>query len=392
MVVRCVKQIIVKTLWWILRHLIDEGRFNSDQEIDWGLKYLRDRVMPDGFVCSSRPYSAFYLKYGIRVPEAYNKAFKSYWQGSNGDRFMSLDLYYCYIVPMLNRFDFINALTDKGFYSTLFHDVRMPKTIVKNRNGIYYDNDDRVLSEHDAIVRCSKLDRQCQYIIKPTVDTACGMGVALFDAQDIREVEKMFNKYKKDFIIQIKLKQHKVLNSLNESSLNTLRLYTYRDSRRRIVFLDEGSMVRIGSKGSVKDNVSAGGGFCPLDAEGNVSDRFMSERTFEIRSLAKEKGLSNVRIPSFGEAKGLVLKLHERFPYFDLIGWDIAIDEDGYPVFIELNTIPFIEGPQMAHGPMFGGQLDDVLERLKGVDCTPRISSRCWFSNGSRRISDVITY
>ena len=54
-------------------------------------------------------------------------------------------------------------------------------------------------------------------------------------------------------------------------------------------------------------------------------------------------------------------------PYFDFIGWDIGLCEDGEPVFVEYNVRPFVEGPQMACGPMFGELLDEVMDRVKNV-------------------------
>jgi hypothetical protein len=174
--------------------------------------------------------------------------------------------------------------------------------------------------------------------------------------------------------------------------LNTLRLYTYRDLEKKVHFVDECAIVRIGGKGSIKDNVSAGGGFCALGVNGEISDRFLREKSFEARSLADVTGVRNAVIPNYLDAKSFVCSLHDRLPYFDWIGWDVAINQEGKPVFIEFNVIPFIEGPQMAHGPIFGKYLDEVMSRIIGSQTKYRMAAEAVFRNGFRRIDGIVTY
>ena len=180
--------------------------------------------------------------------------------------------------------------------------------------------------------------------------------------------------------------------ALNGSSLNTLRLYTYRDLKKNVHFVDECAIVRIGGKGSIKDNVSAGGGFCALGINGEISDRFLREKSLEVRSLADETGVRNAVVPNYVAAKKFVCGLHSRLPYFDWIGWDVAVNSEGEPVFIEFNVIPFIEGPQMAHGPIFGKHLDEVMTRIKGCKTRYRLASETTFVNGFRRIEGIVTW
>lgn len=48
----------------------------------------------------------------------------------------------------------------------------------------------------------------------------------------------------------------------------------------------------------------------------------------------------------------------------DLVGWDIAVAEDGTPVLIELNQYPDCEFIQLFNGPMFGKYTDALLEAI----------------------------
>ena len=53
-------------------------------------------------------------------------------------------------------------------------------------------------------------------------------------------------------------------------------------------------------------------------------------------------------------------------PLVRIVGWDIAVDEEGDPVFIEFNCNPGQN--QMTYGPTFGDYTDEVLEEVFGVN------------------------
>ena len=56
-------------------------------------------------------------------------------------------------------------------------------------------------------------------------------------------------------------------------------------------------------------------------------------------------------------------ELHPRLPYFNLIGWDFGIDQQGEPVLIEWNRAPDLS--QTAHGPAFGEMTEEILLSLR---------------------------
>ena len=129
-----------------------------------------------------------------------------------------------------------------------------------------------------------------------------------------------------------------------------------------------------------------------MGVNGEVSDCFLRERSFEVRSLAEVKGFENLVIPNYQEAKSFVRSLHDRLPYFDWIGWDIGIDPKGKPIFIEFNLVPFVEGPQMAHGPMFGRYLDEVMNRIKVCRTRYKVRAEATFDHGFKRFDGIVRY
>lgn len=153
------------------------------------------------------------------------------------------------------------------------------------------------------------------------------------------------------------------MGKLNPTSLNTCRLYTYRRVGTSEYML-LGAAVRFGGKGAYRDNACTGGGFCKINDDGSVEDAIHNYRRFGWGSLKAEKGLEGLRIPNYDKVLETALRLHKSIPYMDLIGWDIAVDEEGEPVLIELNQYPDCEFLQIFNGPMFGEYTDELLERI----------------------------
>jgi len=253
-----------------------------------------------------------------------------------------------------------SAYVDKGFYDTLFPDVNRPQTIIKNVNGFYY-GEHKPISKEEAISRCSDLG---DVIIKPTVLGTWGSGVRLFHTVNgfIPEmnisIDALFARYKRSFIIQSKLEQHPDLARLNPTSVNTIRVLSYRKGNEVIILY---AVIRIGREGKVVDNETAGGIKADIDlltgrikgpAFGSPTERLMPSTDSGIV-------LDEYLIPSFEKVLDFVKDLHLRLPYFRMIGWDISVDKKGNPVMIEWNRSA--ELSQVAHGPAFGEYTEEIL-------------------------------
>jgi hypothetical protein len=155
--------------------------------------------------------------------------------------------------------------------------------------------------------------------------------------------------YGLNFTVQQCIKQHTKMASFNESSVNTVRVYTYFNSNGEYEILR--TVQRFGGKGSVVDNASAGGGYCLIRSDGIVDRNIF--RSLSMGKSQLESGVTK-EIPSYDKICCATLELHRRLPYFDLIGWDMAVDEDGIPVVLEYNCVaPSIDIPQTAGGPLF---------------------------------------
>lgn len=353
---------------------------NSKKEIFLAERFFKLETQPDEYdgKLFKKQRSPFWSAHGFEVSGMYAD-FYSHFSGIESDRYFSDDIYYFYALPALNRQDFMLAYTDKNIADSIFRGFRQPETVVKNINGIFVDANGKRISRASAATVCCHED-YC--IVKPTVNGGSGVGVVKVKINTEREAKELFDSRGSNYIVQRVLRQHSGMASLNESSVNTIRIFTYRDIDGDIHYVRGHSFIRFGKKGAAMDNVAAGGVLCHVSDTGIANDSYAGFNTMKLQSLSKNFGIVDFHVPSFDKAVNFAKRLHERLFYFDYVGWDIAIGEDGEPVYMEFNLQPTTEGDQMASGPSFGEFLDEVVERMKKVEKSEVVFSRRLFRHG----------
>ena len=334
---------------------------NTNKEFFWGDWYFKSHVMAEDFnyKAHKKELSAYFESRGFKVSMMFDDYF-SHLNGIHSDRYLSMDVYYFFVIPALNRPDFKDAYLDKNIYSELFPKVKQPRAIVKNMHGLYYRDGEQITMEQavDAVVNAGG-----ELMIKPTVETCNGEGVEQIRDFGPEAIRELFNHYAFNFIVQEKVRQHPALSQVNPTSLNSMRLYTYRHLDGSYEYLYPYAHLRFGGKGAIKDNVSQGGGTCLIDRDGLVDDKVFRFKHMEVSSLKRETGIEHLVIPEYQRVIDTLIEMHKRLPYFDYVGWDVTVLPDGEPLLIEFNLAPSVEGPQMMAGPMFGDCLDEVVER-----------------------------
>lgn len=353
---------------------------NSNKEFHWGDWYFKDHVMASGFdyKAHKKELSPYFEERGFKVSMMFDDYF-SRLNGISSDRYLSMDLYYFYIIPALNRHDFKDAYLDKNIYSVLFPNIKQPQTVFKNINGHFYRDGVEITIDHavDAVKSCG-----VNMIIKPTVETCNGEGVEQLGNLTDHQLRSLFEHYSINFIVQEKVVQHPDLQRVNPTSLNSMRLYTYRHLDGSYEFLYPFAHMRFGGKGAIKDNVSQGGGTCLINADGSVDDKVFRFKNMKVSSLKEETGVENLVIPNYSGVIQSLFDMHNRLPYFDYVGWDVTVLPNGEPLLIEFNLVPSVEGPQMMAGPMFGDLLDEVIDRARQVECIRMQTFKKTFSKG----------
>lgn len=281
--------------------------------------------------------------------------------GYYSKEYIPRSLYHVELVPKANMVPYRDAYADKNMIDVLFRDAKHAHTILKRMNGYFY-YEGKPVSKQEAIELCSNL---ANAIIKPILEHS-GQGIKSLEVKNGEtsleglKIESVFDKYGDNFLIQERLKQHEEMNKLNATSVNTLRILTYRSDMEILLIY---SVVRIGRQGQVIDNQSAGGISAIINEDGKLGKYAYGGFTEEkVEKTDSGTVLEGFEIPSYTKAIETVKQLHFQLPYFNLIGWDIAIDEEGDPVLIEWNASPGLS--QSAFGPGLGKYTERIIREL----------------------------
>lgn len=146
---------------------------------------------------------------------------------------------------------------------------------------------------------------------------------------------------KTGYLFQDVVVQHRELDKLNPSCLNTMRIDTYINPDGKIEVIS--AYIRMSFRNAHVDNITSGGLMVGVDKdkgwlkkEGYTNFKDAGTKIFTEHPVTNTV-FENFKIPYFSEAKDLVIKAAGLMPGLRLVGWDVAITESG-PVLIEGNS------------------------------------------------------
>lgn len=233
---------------------------------------------------------------------------------------------------LYDTYSYICFLRDKLLFEKYLNSKSIPTahTIAIIKNGLFYD------SNLQNRVNEVELFNNRNLFIKPLADE-CGKGIySISNYDEYKKIEEVFNQG--TFIIQEKISQHEIMESLNSSSINTLRIITIHNNDDSISVF--GILLRVGTKKSgCVDNSSQGGIVVPVSVSGKLNEfGFQKPGYGGITNIHPDSKtvFSDFKIPYFDEAISLVKKAHEALYTIHSIGWDVAITPSG-PILIEGN-------------------------------------------------------
>lgn len=277
----------------------------------------------------------------------------------------------CYIEPVLTPQEFQSFYNDKNSFGIIIpHDI-MPKTYLRSIDGILYD------SEYNPVKLYSLndlFDSSERLIVKPSRDMG-GNGVSLFnkktdgyyDSQNNKlTIEYLLSEYKRNFLVQECIKQSKYMSQFNSTSVNTIRMATYRDVKTGKIHI-LGAVLRIGGKGAFVDNACSGGSFIGINEDGTLG-KYACNQYGQTSPVYNDINFStsSFTIPDFDKIKEFAKSIAKRLPHMSLFANDIAIDENGNPKLIEVNTTDFSYWLYQFNGvPVFGDKTNDILNHCK---------------------------
>ena len=299
--------------------------------------------------------------------------------GRQDHRYVPEDIYYTEIEPRLNNKLFSKAWTDKNSYELFLGDrVRIPEAVLRCVNGVLYTPDFSPAGRPEEYKMFPAGLEGQKLVIKPTMDSGGGKAVRVISVsgsgfevyppvKGVTALSQLFGLYGGNFIIQKYIDQHPWFARFNESSLNTVRILTYRSIRNEeAVVLHR--LLRAGRRGSVVDNQASGGIACAIDTEGGLM-------AFGIdKAGRRHMGTDSIHfseagvVPFMKEITELALEVASCYRHSRLLGLDFAVSEKGEVILIEVNDsnneINFF---QMSSGPLFGSFTEEVASSCRNL-------------------------
>lgn len=305
---------------------------------------------------------AFYKPY--RVP---SMVFHRYFTEKTGRfcvNYLPQDLYVGYLDPYFNDIRAAKYLDNKCYYDMLFHWIPQPILVVKRVNNIWLTGTGKPLSKEEmkALISAEELG----LFVKEAQLTAGGHGVEFVESgrDAFEKVMKIAAKIKTDIVVQRKIIPHAGYAKFNESSVNSLRIYSVLDTDGNVKIYS--AVLRIGVGASKVDNYASGGVSCGITEDGKLR-KYAFNKKGERVEKHPSSGIvfEGYELPSYAEAVELVKKAHPTIPHFRSVSWDIAITENGTPILIEANLCRGgIDLLQLCNGPLFGEDTKKILEEV----------------------------
>ena len=185
-------------------------------------------------------------------------------------------------------------------------------------------------------------------LVKPDALTQ-GEGIHLLSQEELQDgIHAFFTKATSErFLLEAFIEQHPVLNAVNPSSVNTLRICSVRDAKGEVHII--GASLRAGGADSIVDNLHANGVQYSVDPEKGIIIRggvsYSGERDIYYHPSTKHK-MIGLQIPNWDIIVNTVKEAGKVLPNLRYIGWDIAVTEDGCEI-IEANIEQGSNGMQM---------------------------------------------
>ena len=279
-----------------------------------------------------------------------------------------------FIEPVLTPAENLLYYNDKNSLNKILPPpMCSPKVLIRSINGIFYDGSySHLTGDVDSYI--SAINKS-KIILKPTLECS-GRGVRIFTKltsgkfadKNGNELSASFleKQYRGNFLIQEYLNQSKELSKFNESSVNTIRIATYRDIKGNVHPLK--SILRIGRKGAEMDNAHSGGMFCGIDSAGNlgnyVCDWLGNKQTvFNDMDFTKSMQISN-----FSDVVSFALNVSKYVLHHDLVALDIALSAENNPCLLEINVGGFGGWAfQFTSGSMFGEYTEEIINKCWNV-------------------------
>lgn len=182
------------------------------------------------------------------------------------------------------------------------------------------------------------LKKNEEFMVKP-YDGLGGNGVYKEYTKNIKNTKEFYDYLNENHLfVEEYVKQNEEINKLCRESVNTIRIMTFSyDGKSEIIY----AAMRIGNGINNVDNFHQGGMGCKIDFEkgilvGDAIDKDLNHYDVHPKSKVKFDGFV---LPYWEDVKKVVLEASLVNKNIHLVGWDVAITNDGVTL-IEGNRRP----------------------------------------------------
>lgn len=313
----------------------------------------------------------YYVKYyGKKIPYLWHRLYKSYTGNFDVTYFPEI-LFSTKLEEKLCPYSLAYPFSNKAVNPQMLMDkhenkgIYVPKIHIINCDDVIWSNNRSVINMENAV---KILDSAGEVIIKPTIESMGGRGVNLYNFKDGKDtitnktVFEVLNEYKKDYIVQERIKNHSSIAKLYNNSINTVRIITYiSEEQIKIAPLS----LRLGVSGRVVDN---NGIFIGITEEGYLNDIGYSKKDKKkyYKHPDTKVEFKGYKIDGVKKMISAAKELHSYLPQFKMLSWDLGYDELDNVVVIEVNTTgQSVWFPQMINGRgIFGGDTPNMLKLI----------------------------
>lgn len=263
-------------------------------------------------------YIVSYLRYDCTIKDFFT--FKLYLLNSRGKKLFVTNGYLMKMYKRINKPELAHLLKSK---EETF--IKYGKWMNRMWCGVKYNNS---LENYDEFI---KNNSKC--IVKP-LELCAGHGIRIIELKDYTAEKLQQECLKNNELIEELIVQHDKMKSLHPDSVNTIRITT---EDKKII----GVMMRIGAGGSAVDNACSGGMFAQVDVDNGivVTNAFNYNGEVFFKHPDTNVTFLGFEIPMWTECIKLIEEAAEILPEIPIIGFDIAITDNG-PVIVEVNECP----------------------------------------------------
>lgn len=212
-------------------------------------------------------------------------------------------------------------------------------TIKTNFLRNFKDYIDRDFFDNGSLEELKEFLKKHEYFMIKPYDGLGGHGVEKLYSKDIKDIKEFYDKLKNEkLFLEEYVIQNKEISKIVDSSVNTIRIMTFGyNGKSKILF----ACMRFSDGTASVDNFHQGGMACLVDITNGKLVGSAFNKNLEYFDKHPKSGIKfdGFQIPNWDKVKKLVLDAALVNKNIHVVGWDVAVTENG-ATFIEGNRRP----------------------------------------------------